>query len=124
MPSEIARDYFEFIAKLGMTKHYGSMQATRELAELCHVGSGHYVLDVGCGVGATPVYLAKTARCQVVGVDLLQRMIEQSRERAGGAGAWDIVLRRVMRGSIRGRRVRGLTDEGADRGGMFMTTEE
>ena len=61
MPSEIARDYFEFIAKLGMTKHYGSMEATRELAELCHIGSGQLVLDVGCGVGATPVHLAKAA---------------------------------------------------------------
>jgi arsenite methyltransferase len=91
MPSEIARDYFEFIAKLGMTKHYGSMQATRELAELCHIGSGHYVLDVGCGVGATPVYLAKTAGCRVVGVDLLERMIEQSRERAKVAGVLDRV---------------------------------
>ncbi len=82
MSSEKARDYFEFIANLGMTKHFGSMEATRELAELCHIGRGHFVLDVGCGVGATPCYLAKAANCQVVGVDLLERMIEQSRERA------------------------------------------
>jgi hypothetical protein len=44
------------------------------------------------------------------------------RQESGGAG--DIVLRRVMRWSIRRRRVRGLTDEGTDRGGMFMVTEE
>ena len=39
MSAEIARDYFEFIADLGMTKHYGSMEATRELVEMCRIGS-------------------------------------------------------------------------------------
>jgi ubiquinone/menaquinone biosynthesis C-methylase UbiE len=95
MSSEIARDYFEFIADLGLTKHYGSMEATRELIELCRIGSGQYVLDVGCGVGATPCYLAKTTGCRVVGVDLLEKMIEQSRERAKAEGVEDCVEFRV-----------------------------
>lgn len=54
MSSEEARNYFEFIANLGLTKHYGSMEATRELVELCRIGNGQYVLDVGCGA-AIPV---------------------------------------------------------------------
>jgi arsenite methyltransferase len=80
--SEKARSYFEFLANLGMTKHFGSMEATRKLVALCRIGSGQYVLDVGCGVGATPCYLAKAVDCRVVAVDLLEKMIEQSRERA------------------------------------------
>ena len=91
MSSERARVYFEFIADLGMTKHYGSMAATRELIELCRIGSGQYVLDVGCGVGATPCYLAKAIGCRVVGVDLVAKMIEQSRERAKAEGVEDQV---------------------------------
>jgi len=91
MSSEIARDYFEFIANLGMTKHYGSMEATRELIELCRIGNGKYVLDVGCGVGATPCYLAKAVDCRVMGVDLVDKMIEQSRERAKAEGVEDRV---------------------------------
>jgi ubiquinone/menaquinone biosynthesis C-methylase UbiE len=79
---EKARDYFEYLAKLGLTKHIGSMAATRRLVELCHISSGDRVLDVGCGVGATPAYLARTMGCRAVGVDLLERMVEQSRERA------------------------------------------
>ena len=59
MSSEIARDYFEFIANLGYPRHFGSKEATRELVELCRIGNGQTVLDVGCGVGATPSYLAK-----------------------------------------------------------------
>ncbi len=95
MSSEIARDYFEFIANLGMTKHYGSMEATRELVELCRIGNGKYVLDVGCGVGATPCYLAKIVDCRVMGVDLVDKMIEQSRERAKAEGVEDRVEFRV-----------------------------
>jgi arsenite methyltransferase len=89
--SEKARSYFEFLANLGMTKHFGSMEATRKLVALCRIGSGQYVLDVGCGVGATPSYLAKAADCRVVAVDLLEKMIEQSRERAKAEGVQDRV---------------------------------
>lgn len=91
MSSEQARDYFEFIADLGMTKHYGSMAATRELVERCHIDTGDLVLDVGCGVGATPCYLAKSVGCRVVGVDLVGKMIEQSRARARKEGVGDRV---------------------------------
>jgi SAM-dependent methyltransferase len=87
--------YFEFLASMGFTKHIGSMQATEELIELCRIGDGTYILDVGCGVGATPCYLAKTYNCRVVGVDLLERMVEQSRERARTMGVEDRVEFRV-----------------------------
>ena len=95
MSSDPDRDYFRFIANIGMTKHYGSMEATRELIGLCHIGSGQHVLDVGCGVGATPSYLAKTVDCRVVGVDLLEEMVEQSRRRAKAEGVADRVQFRV-----------------------------
>jgi ubiquinone/menaquinone biosynthesis C-methylase UbiE len=91
MTSDKARDYFEFIADLGHTKHYGSMQATRELVELCRIDEGAYVLDVGCGVGATPCYLAKEVGCRVMGVDFVNKMIEQSRQRAKAFMVEDLV---------------------------------
>jgi ubiquinone/menaquinone biosynthesis C-methylase UbiE len=89
MSSDIALEYFEFIAEMGLTKHGGSMQATRQLVELCRIGEDSYVLDVGCGVGATPAYLAMEAGCRVMGVDLLEKMVEQSRERAKSDGIED-----------------------------------
>ena len=78
------RGYLEFLASLGMTKHPGSMEATRRLVALCQIHSGQLVLDVGTGVGATPVYLVREVGCCVVGVDLLERMVQQARERARG----------------------------------------
>ncbi len=87
--------YFEFLATMGLTKHIGSMRATEELIELCRIGDGAYILDVGCGVGATPCYLAKTYNCRVLGVDLLEKMVEQSRERARAMGVEERVEFRV-----------------------------
>jgi len=95
MSEQIGRDYFEFIANIGLTKHPGSMEATRKLISLCHIDREKYVLDVGCGVGATPSYLVKNTGCQVVGVDLLDKMVAQSRTRAKAEGIEDRVEFRV-----------------------------
>jgi len=74
--------FFDFAADVGLTKHIGGIEATEALIELCHVSKGSYVLDVGSGVGATPCFLAKKHGCQVVGVDISEKMVERSRERA------------------------------------------
>ena len=73
---------FDFQAQAGITKHLGGLQATDTLIEGCNISGGERVLEIGCGVGATAVYLAKEYGCQVTGVDLSERMIERARERA------------------------------------------
>lgn len=80
---------FDFAAEAGLTKHLGGVEATDTLAELCHIGEGSTVLDVGCGVGATPVYLAKRYGCRVIGVDIVPRMIERCEEKARREGVAD-----------------------------------
>lgn len=74
--------YFEVQASWGMTKHMGGFEATEQLAELCHIDQDKHVLVVGCGVGVTACYLARRYHCTVVGVDLSERMIDRSKERA------------------------------------------
>ncbi|MFH2110537.1 MAG: methyltransferase domain-containing protein [Candidatus Bathyarchaeota archaeon] len=81
--------FFDFAAEAGLTKHYGGLGATEELAELCHIGEGSYVLDVGCGAGQTACLLAKRYGCRVMGVDIIERMVERSRERADTEGVAD-----------------------------------
>jgi arsenite methyltransferase len=87
--------FFDFAAEVGLTKHIGGVEATEELIALCHIDEGSYVLDVGCGAGVTPAYLAKRCGCRVVGVDIHERMIEQSRERAKREGVADRIESRV-----------------------------
>jgi len=84
--SELENSYFEVQAYWGMTKHMGGLKATEQLVELCHINRDKYVLVVGCGVGVTPCYLAKKYGCRVVGVDLSEKMIGRSRERAKREG--------------------------------------
>ena len=74
--------FFDFAAEVGLTKHIGGIAATEALIELCHIGRESTILDVGCGVGATACFIATKVGCRVVGVDILEKMVERSRERA------------------------------------------
>jgi arsenite methyltransferase len=87
--------FFDFAAEVGLSKHLGGVDATLELVDLCHISEGNYVLDVGCGVGVTPCFIAKRCGCRVFGVDILEGMIERSRERAQREGIADRVEFRV-----------------------------
>lgn len=87
--------YFELQAYIGTTKHMGGLETTRELIELCGINEDTFVLDVGCGAGATVCYLAKMYRCNVVGVDLRESMVALSNERAQKEGVTDHVEFRV-----------------------------
>jgi arsenite methyltransferase len=83
-------EWFDIQAQVGVTKHAGSRAATDELAQLCHIIDGSYVLDVGCGVGLTPSYLAKRYGCRVMGVDIRESMVERSREQALAQGVTEL----------------------------------
>jgi arsenite methyltransferase len=78
--------FFDFAAEVGLTKHIGGLEATGTLIELCHITPDSYVLDVGCGVGVTPAYIASRLGCRVVGVDIKSKMVERSGEQARREG--------------------------------------
>jgi ubiquinone/menaquinone biosynthesis C-methylase UbiE len=84
--AEAAKLYFGMQAEMGLTKHMGGRRATDEMARLCGIGKGSYVLDVGCGTGKTACYLGETIGCRVVGVDLYEGMVKKSKERAERKG--------------------------------------
>jgi len=88
--------FFDFAAEVGLTKHIGGIVATEALIELCHIGRESTILDVGCGVGATACFIATKVGCRVVGVDILEKMVERSRERA----AYRDFVKRVRQGGI------------------------
>jgi ubiquinone/menaquinone biosynthesis C-methylase UbiE len=83
--------FFDFAAEVGLTKHIGGLEATEALIELCHISEGKYILDVGCGAGVTPCFIARKCGCRVVGVDILEGMVDRSRERAKREGLMDRV---------------------------------
>jgi len=77
----------EVAAILGCTMmHSGQLRSTQQLIEACHTAWGHYILDVGCGIGRTACYLAKNFNCRVMGVDLSEDLVEEARHRARKLG--------------------------------------
>lgn len=78
--------YFGLQAHIGTTKHMGGLDTTQRLVAACHVDADTYVLEVGCGAGATTSYLAREVGCRVVGVDLRESMVALAQERAAREG--------------------------------------
>lgn len=89
------KNVFDFAAQVGLTKQLGGLKTTDELIALCYIDSSCEVLDVGCGVGVTPCYLAKKIGCTVVGVDILDGMIEWSKKQAERQGVTNRTTFRV-----------------------------
>lgn len=86
-----ALQYLDFQAAVGITKHNGGFAATDELLALCHIAEAREVLEVGCGIGVGPAYMARKHGCRVVGVDVSEQMIAWSRQRAREEGIEDKV---------------------------------
>jgi ubiquinone/menaquinone biosynthesis C-methylase UbiE len=88
-------DYFDMQSAIGHTKHVGGWESTQEIAEMCRLGSGQELLYVGSGAGVAAIKIAQTYGCKVVGVDLLETMVEAARRWAEERGATDLVEFRV-----------------------------
>lgn len=67
---------------LGESWHPGGLDLTRELAQMLAVKPEDSVLDVACGVGTTPLFLAQNFGCKVLGVDLSEKNIQEARRKA------------------------------------------
>ena len=70
----------------GVTEHMGGLRATQRLLDLCEVGQGQAIIDIGCGTGGTACYLAQAHRARVTAVDLSARRVADTRRRAATQG--------------------------------------
>jgi len=62
--------------------HPGGTGITRELARLCRVGEGTWVLDVASGTGETACFLAGELGARVTGVDMSEQLLSRARDKA------------------------------------------
>ncbi len=76
-------DIDEFMYSCGLeVLHPSGLEKTDEMAAMCMVGEGKTVLDVGSGKGVTACYLAEKYGCEVVGIDISEKMVAYARELA------------------------------------------
>lgn len=84
------------------------LHANRVLADAAAVRPGDRVLDAGCGVGGSAIWLARERRARVTGVTLCQAQARAARDAARRAGVSDLVEVRVedyTRTSLQGESV-------------------
>ena len=81
--------YLDIQAEVGITKHMGGFAATDTLHRLCYLDEAQEVLEVGCGIGVGPAYIAKRFDCRVVAVDISEKMLSWARQRARREGVVD-----------------------------------
>lgn len=67
--------------RFGVTKHWGTITATRRLVEMCNITPGQYILDIGCGTGYTASLLAKDFQVDVVAADIRSKVLEEAQRR-------------------------------------------
>lgn len=64
-----------------------SLQRMNEaLASFGAIQSGERVLDAGCGVGGSSIFLARELGCQVTGISLSEQQVESARKNAAVKG--------------------------------------
>lgn len=58
------------------------MRMNEIMAEAVIIEKGDYVLDAGCGVGGSSIFLAKNIGAKVMGITLSQRQVEEAQKNA------------------------------------------
>lgn len=66
--------------------HEALRRENEVLAECVHISSRDEVLDAGCGVGGSSIFLAKQYGCRVTGITLSSKQVETARSHAAKHG--------------------------------------
>ncbi|MBI2419356.1 MAG: methyltransferase domain-containing protein [Ignavibacteriales bacterium] len=72
------------------------MNMNVQLAKLGEVKKAHHVLDAGCGIGGSSIYLAKNIGCTVIGITLSEKQVRRATANAGRHGVQDRVTFKAM----------------------------
>jgi tocopherol O-methyltransferase len=70
----------------GGDRHEAQVRAVEKLVAFAQIPDGARVLDAGCGVGASAVYLAARLGCTVEGITLSQEQVARAEVKAQAAG--------------------------------------
>lgn len=91
--TEVERlDPYVFMAVIGKRViHPGGRRSTQELFERAGFQPGQQVLDIGCGVGTSAIYIARRYGVRVAAVDISPLMLERCQSNIRSTGLADQV---------------------------------
>lgn len=75
----------------GGDRHAAQVRAVDQLVAFAGVQPGSRILDAGCGVGASAIYLAQRLGCTVEGITLSIEQVARAEQKAAAAGVGDRV---------------------------------
>lgn len=81
--------HFGYYDRPHQTYPQASLNMNRFLADRAGVRRGMRVLDAGCGIGGSSVWLAKELGVSVVGITLSAKQCSQAQSLAKRSGVWD-----------------------------------
>ncbi len=88
--------YYDFMGYMGIPFfNIGGGASIDRLAEMCNIGEGKRILEVGCGTGTNACLLAEKFGCTIIGIDIAEYMVAQAQRRAKEKGLTDKVSFRV-----------------------------
>ncbi len=73
----------------GMSHDEAVVNLTREVAARADVGDGDRVLDAGCGVGGSAIWMAENLGAEVTGININENQIQKARRGAARHGVED-----------------------------------
>src|SRR5690554_5576689 len=65
------------------TLHEALERENAVLAQMAKISPGERVLDAGCGVGGSAIYLADKYKCRVTGITLSEQQVSKAKLNAG-----------------------------------------
>jgi tocopherol O-methyltransferase len=68
------------------TKELAQIQLIERLAHVARIQPGSRILDVGCGTGASSIYLAKHYKAEVTGITISPIQVDMARKAAAAEG--------------------------------------
>lgn len=74
--------HYGYHAYPSMPHDEAAIEMIRQLAVAAGITSSDFVLDAGCGVGGSTIWLAKNIGCRVIGINITESQLEVARAEA------------------------------------------
>jgi tocopherol O-methyltransferase len=83
--------HYGYVDKKNRSFQKSLVNMNRILIEKAQISKTDYVLDAGCGVGGSSIFMAKETGCKAVGITLANKQVESAKKYAIKRGVSDLV---------------------------------
>lgn len=82
--------HFGYYDREHMTHDAAVLNLNAQLAKRVNITKGDRVLDAGCGVGGSAIWLAQNVGCKATGINITPRQVQRAKENAANRNVSDL----------------------------------